>query len=739
MLTYFFRGLVVLGMASPLFSQTYSGKVILPSGEPAFKAAVTPMPLGTLPGQWTDSLGRFSFEFPEGGPDSLGLQISLLGWTPLEATLFPNVPATFTFKSHQLQVVQVSDQAKGTIIGVHTIPMETLTRTELTRAACCNLAESFETNPTVDVSLSDAVTGAKTLRMLGMEGKYVQITSEMLPGIRGIASGYGLAYVPGPWMENVQISKGTGSVVNGFESLTGQINLEYLKPESADPWHVNIYVNHMGRAEINLQHAAIVNPRWSVLTLLHANRTDNYQDHNNDGFLDMPVVYTLSGLHRWKYQGKRREAQIGIRALREMREGGTRSFFVPDTSLPVWHYQLQTTRIEGFGKHGFLFPDKPYMSVGLMASVTYHEQKGNFGPRLYQGSQWTGYFNGIHQTIIGDTRHGLKWGMSYQWDRVEDRLDSLVFERNEHIPGAFAEYTYNGLNGLSLVAGFRTDYHNLFGLQATPRLHVKWDLSKQWVWRISGGSGFRTPNVLGDNLSMLVTGRNITWESALGLEKAWTAGTGLIWTAPFTKRPLTAALDVWYTHFTDRLIIDRETSGGLRFYMSDQPARSMVSQLDLTWNPMKWLEVRGSYKFQHVTAFFGGVEKQETFVPRHRLLFTSMITWAKPRLQFDITAQITGSSRLPEMQDVATGLFRPEASPWFTMVHAQVKWQQNKRFEWYLGGENLLNFTQADPILNPYIPGQAGFDGSMAWGPVFGTMVYAGVRWTIPKPCEGKP
>lgn len=726
-----------IAIAGSIFVQTlqaqhFSGAVYSANGQPAVEAVVAPLVEGGhAMAKKTDSLGRFVFHFESGEIDSLQIQVSAPGLQMTQCWIYPRKPAEIRLNPYNLVEVEVEDRQKGTMISIHTIPTEIMTRTELGRAACCNLSESFETNPTVDVSLSDAVTGAKTLRMLGMDGKYVQITSEMLPGIRGIASSFGLNYIPGPWMESVQVSKGTGSVVNGYEALTGQINLEFLKPEKAEPWYVNVYVNHMGRAELNLQHANVLNPRWSVLTLLHASRIDNYMDRNGDGFLDVPVSYTLSGMHRWKYQGKKREAQFGIRALREKREGGTRSWFVPDTmNKPIWHYALTTMRIEVLGKHGFLFPEKPYKSIGLMASGLYHEQSGQYGPRSYYGRQISGYFNGIYQTIISDTRHTFKTGVSFSWDDVHEVSDTLRFIRNERVPGAFAEYTYSGLSGFSAVLGMRADYHNLYGLQATPRVHMKWEINPVITWRVSGGTGFRIPNILADNLGALVSGRQLMWKGEIKPERAWTSGTGIVLSF-FEKRPITISADLWFTYFTSRLITDREQIGILAFYMSDEPAQSLVSQTDITWDMFPWLELRGSYKYQYVTAYYEGVRKQEPLVPEHRLLFTSMITWKKPGLQFDITTQITGPTRIPERFDYQSGNVFTDRSPWFAMLHAQVKWQQNKSFEWYIGGENLLNFTQPDPILNPYIPNHMVFDGSMAWGPVFGTMVYAGVKWTF--------
>ena len=104
---------------------------------------------------------------------------------------------------------------------------ELINSDELCRAACCNLGESFVTNPSVDVNYSDAATGAKQIKLLGLSGTYVQMLTENIPNFRGASAPYGLGYVPGPWMSSIQVSKGTSSVKNGYEALTGQINIEF--------------------------------------------------------------------------------------------------------------------------------------------------------------------------------------------------------------------------------------------------------------------------------------------------------------------------------------------------------------------------------------------------------------------------------------------------------------------------------------------------------------------------------
>ena len=117
---------------------------------------------------------------------------------------------------------------------------ELIGRGQLIRAACCNLGESFTANPSVDVSYSDAATGAKQIKLLGLSGTYVQMLTENVPNLRGASLPYSLGYVPGPWMQSIQVSKGASSVKNGYESTTGQINIEFLKPQGTDGVRANV-------------------------------------------------------------------------------------------------------------------------------------------------------------------------------------------------------------------------------------------------------------------------------------------------------------------------------------------------------------------------------------------------------------------------------------------------------------------------------------------------------------------
>ena len=165
---------------------------------------------------------------------------------------------------------------------------------QLIRAACCNLGESFTANPSVDVSYSDAATGAKQIKLLGLSGTYVQMLTENVPNLRGAALPYSLGYVPGPWMQSIQVSKGASSVKNGYESTTGQINIEFLKPQGIDGVRANVYQDSELKTEVNLDGSVHLNERLSTATLLHFENRQMDHDGNGDGFMDIREFHRFS-------------------------------------------------------------------------------------------------------------------------------------------------------------------------------------------------------------------------------------------------------------------------------------------------------------------------------------------------------------------------------------------------------------------------------------------------------------
>ncbi|MDX1684842.1 MAG: TonB-dependent receptor [Saprospiraceae bacterium] len=645
-----------------------------------------------------------------------------------------------------LQEVEVTHRKRSSEVSVMD-PIQTLniSEDELCKAACCNLSESFETSPAVDVSFTDAVTGTRQIQMLGLAGKYVQITRELIPDIRGLASIYGLTYTPGAWIHSMQLSKGTGSVVNGHESMTGQINVELRKPRAKERLYLNLYANEGGRYEGNLFVKHKFSRRISSAILLHGSSRDRRFDRNDDGFLDSPLGRDVIAINRWKYQNKNGwQGQFGIKMSLINRSSG-QVRFDPDLdklSTEIWGSTNETRRYESWLKLGKILSDEQNRSIGFQLSGVLHDQDLTFGQRVYNANQENLYANIIFQTDVGASSDILKLGATINLDNYDEKFtQNLFFERNERIYGAYGEYTLKSDEILSVVGGLRADYHNQYGMMYSPRLHARIATSEthETVFRLIAGKGWRTANIFSENIGVLASSRDLviihTEEGnpySLKPEEAWNFGANLTQTLYLGDRSGTFTVDYYYTLFNNQIVADYESlsSGDVMLTnQSDQTdGHSIQTQLDLEL--IRNLDVRTAYRYNYSEASFGGEVKSIPFTPFHRA-FLNLAYEAPEDWHFDLTINWRGSQRIPESEWLSPEDRPLDRSPDFYTVNAQIRKIFKDNFELYIGGENLLNYTQDNPIINAETPFADDFDASLVWGPIFGRNIYAGLRYRI--------
>lgn len=623
---------------------------------------------------------------------------------------------------------------------------EVLSEKELFKAACCNLSESFETNATVDASFSDAVTGTRQIQMLGLAGIYTQITSENLPSNRGLATVYGLTYTPGAWLDNISITKGSGSVVNGYESITGQINTELRKPWAEDDrFYLNLYGGQGGRLEANADYKIHLNEKWSTSFLVHGKSLQIKNDVNDDGFLDMPLNQTFVGMNRWKYSGVQGiEGQIGVKYIDVKNLGGQleHDFEKSPESQLTWGNEFNTQRAEAFGKIGYVFPKRKYASVGLQLLAVDHKHDAFFGRRQYLGEEQNLYANLIYQNIIGNSNHQYKIGLSYMYDDFDETFDSVLYKRTEMVPGAFAEYTYTFLEKISLVAGVRVDDHNLYGVFFSPRFHLRYGISEQTVVRLSAGMGTRVANVLAENSSYMASSREFILpgnDKAFGLnpERAVNMGVSLNQSFKLDYREGDIIVDFFRTEFLNQTVIDIDENPNEVNIYNLGTGRSYANsfQIQLIYELIKRLDMKVAYRFYDVkTDYSPGLLQKPLLAAEKGFVNLSYETRKNKKFglwKFDITQQIIGSQRLPDTKSNPEEHRVVENTPAYGLLSAQITRVFNKQFEIYLGGENLNDFTQDNPILSADDPYSQYFDASLIWAPVFGRMLYAGLRWRI--------
>jgi outer membrane receptor for ferrienterochelin and colicins len=644
--------------------------------------------------------------------------------------------------SNLQQVVVTYRAASSYISSLSTMNTLNIGSRELTKAACCNLSESFETSPSVDVSYTDAVTGVKQIQLLGLSGKYTQITTENTPEIRGLAGSYGMTFIPGPWIEGIQVTKGTGSVANGYESMAGQINIEEKKPDKTDNLFVNVYTNSLGRQEATVGLAGKLNDKWSTALLTHANGVFRKTDQNGDGYLDIPLGGQVNILNRWRYADANGWfAQFALKALTDHRQAGQVDFDPATDKYTTKYYGvgIDVDQYAFSGKLGYVFPQEAYKSIGFIFSAVDYTNHSYYGLNPYDGKQNSLYANLIYQSIIGSTIHKFRTGISFVNDNFKETYITRDFKRHEIVPGAFFEYTYTPGQKFSAIAGFRLDYHNEYGFIPTPRLHLKYDFTPKTNLRFSAGSGFRVANLFVENTGLLVSSRqynilNPTPGYGYGLnpEKAWNFGFNFTHQFDIQGRKGSIILDAYHTYFTKQVVVDVDASPQeIRFYNLQGRSYSNSFQAEADYELIKRLDIRVAYRWLDVKTDYGGRLLEKPLTAQNRA-FINLSYETKSHWKFDFTPQWIGRKRLPDTDTNPTGDQFGNYSPSYFQMSGQITKQFGKKWDLYAGAENLTNYMQKNLFIAGDQPFGPYFDGSMIWGPVNGRIGYLGIRFKLP-------
>ncbi len=710
------------------------GKVYeINSGKKEYLVGVNLRLAGTLIGGQSDTNGVFKIEHTEAFP--LYLIASFVGYKTDTLVFTENNTSGISIElKRTIQLKEAIVEARDESLKISTLtPINTtvITSGELLKAACCNLSESFETNPVVDVNQTDAVTGAKQIQMLGLDGIYTQIQAENIPLIRGLSAAYGLSFTPGPWIESIQINKGVGSVINGYESITGQLNIELKKPQTAEAIFLNAYANHEGREELNIQLAQRFKKNSSGELLLHGSMQSKKVDHNSDSFLDQPLYKQVNAYNRWHFGiPNKLEAQVGIRALYEDRIGGQSKFNYKSDFGKTKFYGvgINNQLIELFTKTGTINVLKPYQSFALITSTRLHLQDSYFGLKTYAATQKSFYANTIYQTIISDTRHYIRSGLSLNYNNYFEKINGAPVRTEEVVPGAYAEYTYNDLQQFSMVAGLREDYHNQFGFYFTPRLHLKYNFTQLTSLRLSGGRGWRTARIYAENTGVFTSSRTILPSDDLSPEIAWNSGINFTHKFRIFKRDAVFNIDYYYTYFENQVVLDMEDIHEIRFYNLSGESYAHYIQGELTLEPLPNLTVLLAYKHNETQTNYSGTNRQRPFIPRDKALVNVEYKTPNKKWSINATTKFMGYSRIPSGGIVHHGNEIPLRSAPYALYSAQLSYFL-KQIDLYVGSENISNFTQHNPIIASDEPFSNSFDASLIWGPLMGRLIYIGVRW----------
>ena len=665
---------------------------------------------------------------------------------------------TLNMDQFRIEEVQVVQRRKGTVKSrTDAFDTQRINSEELCRAACCNLSEAFETSASVDVAYADAATGAKQIRLLGLNGTYVQLIQENTPAVRGLAQNFGLEYIPGPWMSSIQVSKGTSSVINGYEATSGQINVELLKPQIQSPLAVNLMFNSDLMAEANVMGGWKIESRKQKVEsrklytgiLAHYGQNFMAMDGNHDSFMDMPKTINANLANRWFYKEGSYTFQAFVRGLYDRRRAGQ----FADTIANPYHINLNTWRVEGFVKNGYVFDEETGSSVALITAVSYHDLNNDYGLRNWKANQLNAYLNAIYQGNFEgrgeiDNDHRLSAGISVNFDKYGETLNILPDNLNrwEVVPGIFAEYSLKYDEKLSLVAGVRADYSTRYGFFVTPRMNIRYTPWEWWTLRASVGLGYRSPNVIADNAFILPSSRTIHITDKIEQERAVNSGISTTFYIPLGSKELQLSGEYYYTHFLNSAIVDldQDPHGVYIYNQSDiKGAKSFAhsAQIEATIEVLRGWTWTAAFRWTDIKQTTIGADgiarlREKALSNRYKGVITTSYQTPLKKWQFDVTAQFNGVGRMPDgftaFGDLRGGYGAPKPLSWYPQLMAQVT-KYWKTCSLYVGAENMTNFKQDQPIIDSFNPFGPNFDASMVCGPTTGWKVYVGFRYELEK------
>ncbi|WP_420908351.1 TonB-dependent receptor [Aequorivita xiaoshiensis] len=700
--------------------------------------------LNTSVGTVTDFDGNFEIDYK---PEYKKMVVSFVGYKTDTITVNSSnrIRHTLTSKANLDEVTITARKKASSRSFLESQNIINVSSAELLKAACCNLAESFETNPSIDVNFADAISGTKQIKMLGLTSPYILITTENVPSIRGASQAYGLSFIPGTWVESIQITKGSGSVVNGYESIAGQINAELQKPLTDDKLFVNAYGSGNGRFELNTHLNTQVTNRWSTGLYIHGNMRDYEFDKNNDSFIDAPLMQQVNVMNRWQYTDQE-NGYLGffnVRYLNDSKQTGQVAFDPENDrgTTNAWGSEIKTQRFDVSGKFGFVNPDIPWRTGGIQIAYSHHDQESYFGLNDYNIQHNSLYSQLTYNSIISDSRHKIKTGLSGTYDSYEELVLTENYSRIENSVGAFFEYNFDNSSNLSYSLGIRGDVHNRLGAFITPRFHLRYTPWDKSAIRVSAGRGKRSANIFTENQSLFATSRslNVLGNSGkiygLDPEIAWNYGISYMQGFNLFDRRGDITVDFFRTDFENQIVVDWENPTEINFYNLDEESYSNNFQAEFNYNMFERFDMRLAYKYYDVETTYLSGKKQNPLTPNHRFFtnvsYETKLNTKGGNWKFDATYNYIGEQRFASSATYLNTIGLSEFSSSLSTVNAQITKVFSNSFELYIGGENLTNVKQENPIIGSDNPFGAEFDTTYVYGPIFGSSYYAGLRYRL--------
>jgi len=705
--------------------------------------------LGTSVGATTDENGEFSIKYNKSYTklviSYIGFKtdtINVLGAKEIEHWLLP---------TQDLDAINLTARKKATSVSYfESNNIVTMSSDELLKSACCNLCESFETNPSIDVNFADALTGTRQIKMLGLTSPYILMAVESVPSIRGASQAYGLSFIPGTWVESIQITKGAGTVVNGFESIAGQINAKLQKPIKDNKIFVNVYGAGNGRLELNTHINTKLSDKLYTGLYIHGNTRDKEFDKNDDTFLDLPLAKQINLMNRWQYVDLEKGivSFLNFKFLNDEKQMGQVNFN-PKTdkySNTIWGSEVDTRRFELSGKFSYANPEVTHQSINTQVSYSNHDQRSYFGQNLYNITHNSFYATAIYSSILVDSRHKFKTGLNFASDQYKEEVGvynaALDYNRNENSLGAFFEYNFDDLGDVNITAGVRIDTHNLLGTFITPRLHMRYTPWEKAAFRASVGRGKRSANIFAENQNIFATSRQVSIATSggeiygLDPEIAWNYGVSYLQGFNLFNRKADVTIDYYRTDFQNQIVVDWENPQAVSFYNLQGDSYANSLQTEFNYNAFEGFDLRLAYKYYDVKTQYNSRKLEKPLTPKHRL-FANASYETKRKInngaqwKFDVTYNWLGEQRFSSTAANPVQYQLPEYSPTIGTLNAQITKVFSPKFEVYVGGENITNVKQNNPILGANNPFGGNFDTTFVYGPIFGSTYYTGLRYKL--------
>ncbi|MBJ6367002.1 TonB-dependent receptor [Snuella sedimenti] len=715
-----------------------------------------PMPLAganvywlhTTIGTVTDLDGNFSIPSSK---DSKELIISYVGFKTDTLKINAIKPIHhYLHPTNNLDEVEVTTRKKSTLISfLNSQNLVTMNSEELLKSACCNLCESFETNPSIDVNYADALTGTRQIKMLGLTSPYILTAIESVPTVRGAAQMYGLSFVPGTWVESIQITKGTGSVISGFESIAGQINAKLQKPVEDSKVFVNIYGAGNGRFELNTHLNTKITDKLYTGLFLHGNIRDTGFDRNKDSFLDIPLAKQVNLMNRWQYVDldKGVVSFLNVRYLNDAKQAGQTSYN-PEAdkfSTNYWGSDIDTKRLDVSGKLSYANQDLTYQNVDIQVNFSTHNQQSYFGRNVYNINHNNFYTRAIYSSILGSSLHKFKAGLNFSYDHYDETVgvytNTMDYERNENSIGVFFEYNYDDLENINLTAGIRIDNSNLLGTFLTPRLNMRYTPWEQASFKTSIGSGRRSSNIFAENQNMFASSRLVNLLNSGGKiygldpEIAWNYGISFLQGFNLFGREADLAVDFYRTDFKNQVVVDWENPSEVSFYNLDGESYANSFQTELNYNFLEGVDLRLAYKYYDVKTQYTSGKLTKPLTPKHRFFanaaYKTKMNAKGGHWKFDTTYNWLGEQRFPSTAGNPEQYRLTDYTPTVGTLNVQITKVFAKSFEVYVGGENITNERIKSPIMGADDPFGNYFDTTFVYGPIFGSTYYAGLRYRL--------